>query len=138
VFFLAGAFLLTAYLVVEPMPSSAAGPAVAVLLLGGLLVFAALPHAVAHSRLTRWCVGSAMPVVGVVAIGALVRLYPDAENVAHPLLALPVLFAASQLRAPVAAAVTAMAIVVDGAFLLRTEERAEALTDLLVIGVVRG
>lgn len=38
----------------------------------------------------------------------------------------------------VAAAVTAMAIVVDGAFLLLTEERAEALTDLLVIGVVRG
>jgi hypothetical protein len=41
VLFLAGAFLLTAYLVVEPTPSSAAGPAVAVLLLGGLL--AALP-----------------------------------------------------------------------------------------------
>jgi hypothetical protein len=29
-----------------------------------------------------------------------------------------------------------MAIAVDGAFLLRTEDRAEALTDLLFIGVV--
>ncbi len=136
VLFLAGAFLLTAYLVVEPTPSTTAGPAVAVPLLGGLLGLAALPHAVASSRLTRWCVWPAMPAVGVVAIGALVFVYPDAENVAHPLLALPVLFAASQLRAPVSAVVTAMAIVVDGAFLLRTEERAEALTDLLFIGVV--
>jgi hypothetical protein len=37
----------------------------------------------------------------VAAIGTLVLLHPDAENVAHPLLALPVLYAASQLRAPV-------------------------------------
>jgi diguanylate cyclase (GGDEF)-like protein len=136
VLFLAGAFLLTAYVVVEPTPASTAGPVVALPLLGGLLVFAALPHVVAHDRLTRWHVWPALPVVGVVAIGALVLVYPDAENVAHPLLALPVLFAASQLRAPVAAAVTAMAVVVDGVFLLRTEERAEALTDLLFIGVV--
>jgi peptidoglycan/LPS O-acetylase OafA/YrhL len=53
VLFLAGAFLLTACLVVEPTPSAPAEPAVAVPLLGGLLVFAALPHVVAHARLTR-------------------------------------------------------------------------------------
>jgi diguanylate cyclase (GGDEF)-like protein len=136
VLFLAGGFLLTVYLVVEPTPAATAGPAVTVPVLGGLLVFAALPHVIGSSRLTRWHVWPALPVVGVVTIGGLVLLYPDAENVAHPLLALPVLFAASQLRAPVSAAVTGTAIVVDGAFLLRTEERAEALTDLLFIGVV--
>ena len=136
VLFLAGAFLLAVYLLVEPTPSSTAGPAVAWPLLVGLLVFAALPHVVAHTRLTRWNVWPALPAVGVAAIGTLVLLYPDAENVAHPLLALPVLYAASQLRAPVSAVVTVMAIAVDGAFLLRTEDRAEALTDLLFIGVV--
>ena len=51
--FLAGAFLLTAYLLVEPTPSTTAGAAVAWPLLGGLLAFAALPYVVAHSPLTR-------------------------------------------------------------------------------------
>src|SRR3712207_7097862 len=105
VLFVAGAFLLTVYLLAEPTsPSHAAGPVVAWTLLVGLLAFAALPYVVAHSWLTRWHVWPALPAVGVAAIGTLVLLYPDAENVAHPLLALPVLYAASQLRAPVSAA----------------------------------
>jgi hypothetical protein len=40
------------------------------------------------------------------------------------------------LRAPVAAAVTAMAVTVDSIFLLRIEGIVEAPTDLLFIGVV--
>ena len=136
VLFVAGAFLLAVYLIVEPTRPTTGGPAVAWTLLVGLLAFAALPYVVAHHRLTRWNVWPMLPTVGVAAIGTLVFLYPDAENVAHPLLALPVLYAASQLQAPVSAAVTTMAIAVDGAFLLTTEERAEALTDLLFIGVV--
>ncbi|MGX5655926.1 GGDEF domain-containing protein [Geodermatophilus nigrescens] len=137
VLFVAGAVLLLAYLLVEPTPpTSSSGPVVAWTLLAGLLAFAGLPRVVPLARLTRCCVWPTLPVVGVAAIGGLVAVYPDAENIAHPLLALPVLFAASQLSGPVAAAVTAMAILVDGAFLLAIEDRAEALVDLLYIGVV--
>jgi diguanylate cyclase (GGDEF)-like protein len=77
-----------------------------------------------------------MPLAGVAAIGSMVWLFPRAENLAHILFALPVLFAASQLKAPLATLTTALAVVADGAFLSRMLPLVEAATDVLFVATV--
>ncbi len=134
--FLVGAFLLGVYVLVEPVPMPGFAHPLPWTMLVVLLACSTLPHLVPVRAMTRAGVWLLLPVAGVVAIGALAHVYPDQLDVAHLLLGLPVLFAASQMRPAVAGLVTALAIGLDVSALLAAQPVAEALVDGLYVAAV--
>src|SRR4051812_14027238 len=113
--FLVGGFLLICYDVVEPVPAAAWALPLSLCVLAGLLGLAALPHLLGPAGFARAGVWPLLPRGGVTAFGGLAFLFPNELSVAHPLLALPVLFAASQLRPAIAVVVTGLAVAFDAA-----------------------
>ncbi|MEX5720868.1 GGDEF domain-containing protein [Geodermatophilus maliterrae] len=134
--FLVGAFLLTVYVLVEPVPMPGFAHPLSWAMLVVLLACSALPVLVPLPAMTRGGVWLLLPVAGVVTIGVLAHVFPDQLDVAHLLLGLPVLFAASQVRATAAALVTALAIGFDVSALLAAQPPAEALVDGLFVAAV--
>ncbi|MGR7023153.1 GGDEF domain-containing protein [Geodermatophilus sp. URMC 62] len=136
--FLVGALLLAVYLLVEPVPMPDSARSLSWVGLVVLLVCSTLPSLVPLATTTRAGVWLLLPVAAVVTIGVLAHVFPDQLDVAHLLLGLPVLFAASQMRAVAAGLVTALAVGFDVSALLAAEPVAEALVDALFVAAVLG
>jgi diguanylate cyclase (GGDEF)-like protein len=129
--FLTGAVLLVAYHAVEPPPAS---PGVLLaeramfFLLTGLGVMTWLVPAKQLARLGAWPI---LLVVGIMLVSVLVLLFPDQPDLVHSLMALPVAFAASQMRAPVATATTTLAIGANTVTLAMTKSPMDAFIHVL-------
>ncbi|MEX5721069.1 GGDEF domain-containing protein [Geodermatophilus maliterrae] len=134
--FLGSALLLVTYVLVQPTPLPEGGVAVAVGLLTGLVACGVALVTVRRQVLTRLCVWVVLPVAGLGVISTVAALMPERLDLAHPLFGLVILYTASQLRAPVAAVVTALTIGCDVTVLALIEPPAEALVDAVFIGTV--
>jgi diguanylate cyclase (GGDEF)-like protein len=134
--FLVGALLLAVYVLVEPVPMPAFARPLSWAMLVVLLACSTLPFLVPLPTMTRAGVWLFLPVAGVVTIGVLAHVFPDQLDVVHLLLGLPVLFAASQMRAGAAGLVTALAIGFDVSALLAAQPVAEALVDALFVAAI--
>ncbi|SFK91639.1 GGDEF domain-containing protein [Geodermatophilus ruber] len=119
------AALLAVYLVVEPV---APGRRLAAWGLVVALVGLALVTCVVPARwLTRLGMWPVLPVAGMLAVvGIALLIAPDHSEMLRPLLVFPVLFAATKLRAPVAAGITMLALVADAVILGRGAAPTEA------------
>ncbi len=86
--------------------------------------------------LDRWAATSLIALAGVGLICALNLLTRDTSAGAQAFYALPVLWAATHLRAPAVVAVTASALAADGLTLFLLLPPADAVTDLAFFGAV--
>ncbi|CCG03590.1 Diguanylate cyclase (GGDEF) domain-containing protein [Blastococcus saxobsidens DD2] len=103
----------------------------AALLLGALACRAADPRVV-----DRLCLGVTAALLGVLLTCGLNLLSRDTSVAAQAFLAFPILWAASNLRAPAVALVTATALAAQCATLLHLLPPAAALTDVAFFGAV--
>ena len=134
--FLGSALLLVTYVLVQPEPLPDGGTGIAAGLLAGLVVCGVTLVTVPGAVLTRLCVWVVLPVVGLGVISTVAVSMPERLDLAHPLFGLVILYTASQLRAPVAAVVTALTIGCDVTVLALVEPPAEALVDAVFTGMV--
>ena len=140
--FLSGAALLIVYLAVDPtqvlhLSRDNQGPMagvwiqlVALILLGG--VSATVPA----TWLARPGVWPAMSVLGVVAVCNFSLLFPSQAVMGRVLLAFPVVFAASQLRTPVAAGIAGFAVITDALTLAMIQPPEAAVVHWLYLAPV--
>jgi diguanylate cyclase (GGDEF)-like protein len=133
--FLGSALLLVTYVLVQPEPLPQGGTAIAAGLLAGLVGCGVALLTVPGAVLTRLSVWVLLPVVGLGVISTVAVSMPERLDLAHPLFGLVILYTASQLRAPVAAAVTALTIGCDVTVLALVEPPAEAVVDAVFIGM---
>jgi len=103
---------------------------------GLLAAVAAVHRVVPAERLDRMAAGALMSVGGVLLCASLSVLTADTSVAAQSFLALPVLWAASHLRAAGAVLVTGTTLLVDAATLLHLLPVEEALTNLVFFGGV--
>jgi diguanylate cyclase (GGDEF)-like protein len=134
--FFGAALLLVTYVLVQPAPLPEGGLTVAAGLLSGLAACGVALVTVPPSVLTRLCAWVVLPVAGLGVISTVAVLMPERLDLAHPLFGLVILYTASQLRAPVAVAVTVLTTGCDVTVLALVEPPAEALVDAVFIGSV--
>jgi diguanylate cyclase (GGDEF)-like protein len=130
---LVGAALLAVYLVVDP---EAVSPGVGVSAWGISVVMAVLGLAtlmVPGAWLTRLMMFPAMSVAAILTIAGLALLFPGITAMVLSLLVFPVLFGASQMRAPVAVGITTLAVTANVVILVMTEPPATAFTHILCV-----
>ncbi|MGY1616767.1 GGDEF domain-containing protein [Geodermatophilus sp. SYSU D00691] len=135
VLFGASAALLVAYLALDPTEASEAVVVQAWAQVVALVVFGAVSW-LARGRLTRCGMWPVLSAVGVLAVAHFMLMFPGQALMAHALLTFPVVWAASQMRAPVAAGVTGFAAVVDALTLLLLEPVTLALIHWLYVAPV--
>jgi diguanylate cyclase (GGDEF)-like protein len=134
-FLLVGALAVAVQAVVGPRPDDHAGVVEWVVVVV-LVLFAGLLRRLPAQSLSRLGVWAVAPVVGVLAVSGLNLLTADSSSGAQAFLTLPVLYAACQLLAPVAAAVTGLALVTEATVLFSLERPAVAAIDLMFIGAL--
>lgn len=100
-----------------------------------LLAVSAAFHLAPQGRrlLVLWTL---LPVLGIVVIAGLDLATRDASAAGQVFLCYPVIYAASQLKAPTAVAATALAIVADAVVVFSLEPFASAVTDFAYVSAV--
>ena len=140
--FLSGAALLIVYLVVDPtqvlrLSRHNQGPMVGVWVqLVTLVLLGVVSATVPATWLARPGVWPAISVLGVLSVCNFSLLFPSQAVMGHVLLAFPVVFAAAQLSAPVAAGITGFAVLADAVTLAMVEAPAAAAIHWLYLAPV--
>jgi diguanylate cyclase (GGDEF)-like protein len=130
--------LVVTYAAGQPSSVTAAGDAVAAVLVVLLLACAAALRLVPAAWLTRWGVWGLAPMGGVGAVTAMALALPAEIDLAHQMFGLCVLYAASQLRGPAATLVTALAVTADTTLLALLEAPRDAVVDAVFVAAALG
>jgi diguanylate cyclase (GGDEF)-like protein len=128
ILYLVGSVLLAVFLLgAHPLPLSPGVVRAGWVMFASLVLLGLVTVVVPTRHLTRLAIWPMLSIVAITGIGCIAWLFPDQVEMVPSLLAFPVLFSASQMRVPVAAGITTLAIAADVAILEISQPAAAVL-----------